>query len=238
MRRRGFLDYQCKHGLGHGLMIQTGYDLPLALATCGRLATGWDEVACSGGVFMENATTRFGYRSPWLDDADPLAPCNEISESGKRSCYLRAAVRILEFHENDFAEAARTCLGLARHWARACLRGYGREVVGEARYVPTKIMSLCRLAGAQQGDCLYGAARTVADRSGSKGIGRAAKLCSISPADQRDACFSGVGIVVGLLYPTDVARRRACDRVSGRHLASCAQAAIAEVDPSGREAWG
>jgi hypothetical protein len=24
MRRRGFLDYQCRHGLGHGLMIQTG----------------------------------------------------------------------------------------------------------------------------------------------------------------------------------------------------------------------
>ena len=38
VRRRGFLDYQCRHGLGHGLMIQTGYDLPLALSTCAELA--------------------------------------------------------------------------------------------------------------------------------------------------------------------------------------------------------
>ena len=48
VRRRGFLDYQCTHGLGHGLMIQTGYDLPTALAVCARLQTRWDEVSCTG----------------------------------------------------------------------------------------------------------------------------------------------------------------------------------------------
>jgi hypothetical protein len=40
IRRRGFLDYQCRHGLGHGFMTQTGYDLPMALSLCSGLGTG------------------------------------------------------------------------------------------------------------------------------------------------------------------------------------------------------
>ncbi len=60
IRRRGFLDYQCRHGLGHGLMIQSGYDLPLALDICARLGTGWDQKACASGAFMENINTAFG----------------------------------------------------------------------------------------------------------------------------------------------------------------------------------
>ena len=39
-----FIYYQCVHGLGHGLML----DL------CHGLATDFDQVSCSGGVFMEN----------------------------------------------------------------------------------------------------------------------------------------------------------------------------------------
>ena len=34
-----WLTYQCLHGLGHGLMITTGYRLPLSLKVCKRLAT-------------------------------------------------------------------------------------------------------------------------------------------------------------------------------------------------------
>ena len=76
-------------------MIQTGYDLPLALSICGRLGTGWDHKACAGGAFMENINTRFGYRSAWLDDADALYPCRRVAVRDQRSCYLRASWRIL-----------------------------------------------------------------------------------------------------------------------------------------------
>ena len=61
IRRRSFLDYQCRHGLGHGFMIQTGYDLPTALSLCSGLGSGWDRVTCTSGSFMENVSTRFGY---------------------------------------------------------------------------------------------------------------------------------------------------------------------------------
>jgi hypothetical protein len=41
-----------------------------------------------------------------------------------------------------------------------------------------------------------------------------------------------------MLYPTNAARRAACARVTVEHAEACARAAIAEVDASGRQAWG
>ena len=238
IRRRSFLDYQCRHGLGHGLMIQTGYDLPVSLATCAELDTRWDDVVCTGGVFMENVTTRFGYRSSWLKDDDPLYPCDRVPQRNRRSCFLRSSVRIIAFHKNDFAKAAETCAGLSPHWSRACFRGYGRDAVGEARYAPAKILSLCGLARTGQADCLFGAARTVGDGFGVAGARRSARLCLRAPRPGRDSCFGGVGIIVGLLYATDTARREACATLAAGHAQTCARAAIAEVNADGRAAWG
>jgi hypothetical protein len=238
IRRRGFLDYQCRHGLGHGLMIQTGYDLPLALSVCSDLGTGWDAVTCTSGAFMENYNTRYGYRSSWLKDDDPLYPCPTIALEYRESCYLRVAIRVLELNGNDFAKTAQTCAGLAPRWAQFCFRGYGRDAVGNSRYAQKKILALCELAGAAEGQCLYGAARTIGDGFGLQGARDAGALCNRASRADRSACFSGVGLVLGLLYPTNAARRNACAGVAGPYVEPCTEAAIAEVDPSGLETWG
>jgi hypothetical protein len=237
LRPRGFLDYQCRHGLGHGLMIQTGYDLPLSLSICAGLGTGWDHKACVGGVFMENINTRFGFRSPWLDDADPLYPCREVARRHRRSCYLRASWRILALAGEDYARAAATCAGLG-DWARACLQGLGRDVAEKARYSAAKIRPLCRLAGAGEADCLLGAARTIANASGMPGLAPAAALCEGAPRGTRSTCFSGVGLVVGMLRATPASRAALCRSLTSAHRLACARAAEAEVDPSGRRSWG
>lgn len=239
IRRRGFLDYQCRHGLGHGFMIQTGYDLPAALSLCSHLGTGWDEVTCTGGAFMENGSTRFGFRSRWLDDADPLYPCTVIHPRYRRSCYVRATTRVLWLNSNDFAKTAATCASVDVTWAAYCYRGYGRDAVVEARYESVeKVLALCRLAGTGQRECLYGAARTFADGAGLDGAKRAAALCARAHRADRTDCVAGLGIVLGLLYPTNATRRAACARVASRDAVACTKAAIAEVDPSGRAAWG
>jgi hypothetical protein len=237
LRRHGFLDYQCRHGLGHGLMIQTGFDLPLALFVCGRLGTGWDHKACASGAFMENIDTRFGYRSPWLADDDPTYPCERVRLRDRKSCYLRASWRFLVTNGGDFSEAALRCGRLAQ-WTTVCIRGLGRDAAEGARYAPRKILGLCAVTGAGQSDCLLGAARTIANASGMRGIGPATSLCRRAPLNTGGACFSGVVIVLGMLYPTNAARRAACARITTEHAAACTKAAIAEVDPSGRGAWG
>ena len=237
IRRRGFLDYQCRHGLGHGLMIQTGYDLPLALEICDRLGTGWDHKACAGGAFMENINTRFGYRSPWLDDTDPLYPCARVGASDRRSCYLRASWRILVLADGSFEQTAAGCAALGR-WAPTCFHGYGRDAAEQARYSAAKIRPLCRVAGRGEGDCLYGAARTIANASGRPGVEPARQLCQGASPALRAKCFGGIALVLGMLHPTPVTRRFACARLTREHTDTCLAAAEAEVDPSGRDAWG
>jgi len=237
IRRRGFLDYQCRHGLGHGLMIQTGYDLPLAISTCTRLATGWDEVACLGGVFMENATTRFGFRSSWLSDDDPRYPCAVVSLRSRPSCFSRASYRVLELNGRNFPKAVAACSGLESRSATACFRGFGREVYGSARHELAKIVSLCRLARARQGDCLYGAARAASDSAGVAGVKRATMLCARAHSGKSE-CFAGAGAMIGLLYPSDRTRGLACAETAGRYAKACMRGALAEIDPSAERAWG
>jgi hypothetical protein len=238
LRRRGYFDRQCQHGLGHGLMIQTGYDLPTALSLCAGLATRWDHLTCSNGVFMENSNTSFGVRSRWIDDSDPLYPCDEVASLDRRHCFARVSTRVLQATGSDFQQAASTCSRLAPRWARYCFRGFGRDAV-DVRGGPARTLQRCRLAGPRQGDCLFGAARWVMDRAGSDGTRGAIALCSRAPSMFRSECFRGLGGVVGLLNATDATRRRACVALTRRYADACTSAAIAEVDPAAPDqAWG
>ena len=236
VRRMGFLDYQCTHGLGHGLMIQTGYDLPTALAVCGQLPTRWDEVSCTGGVFMENGSTVYGLRSPWVKDDDPIYPCNHIKRRNEASCYLRVTTQILRTNRFNWPDTAAKCRALAHVWARYCFRSYGRDIVTYTGGKSGWMLRLCRLAGASEGDCLYGAARSIADRD-ARADGAGA-FCRRAPRLHQAGCFAGLGVVVGLLEPTERARMEACRRLTVHYARACAEAANAEIAPKGRGAWG
>jgi hypothetical protein len=236
VRRRGFLDYQCTHGLGHGLMIQTGYDLPLALEVCGQLQTRWDEVSCTGGAFMENGSTVYGMRSPWLKTRNPIYPCTVVRARDRASCYLRVTTQILKTNDFDWKNTASRCNAAPARWRRDCFRSYGRDTVNYVGGKTTSIVRLCRLAGAEQGQCLYGAARTIADRDGR--ATNSARFCQAIHTRAASACFAGMGVVVGLLEPTIKARAHACARLAGSFAGSCTSGAQGEVAPDGRGAWG
>jgi hypothetical protein len=236
VRRRGFLDYQCTHGLGHGLMIQTGFDVPTALSVCGRLETRWDEVTCTGGVFMENGSTVYGLRSRWLKDEDPVYPCNSIKQRNRASCYLRVTTQMLRVNDSDWVETAGRCRALVRKWRRNCFLSFGRDAVEHTAETARRILQVCRLAGAAEGHCVYGAARTLANRHARTEA--AAAFCHLAAPRVQGACFAGLGVVVGLLQPTDTKRARACARLTDTHMQGCARAARLEVAPDGRGAWG
>jgi hypothetical protein len=237
LRRFGFLDYQCVHGLGHGLMMQTGYDLPLSLSICAHLQTRWDEVSCTGGVFMENGSTVYGLRSQWLKDSEPLYPCNWVKLRYKASCYLRVTTQVYKTNGADWGKTAKSCQSLETQWRRFCFRSYGRDAVGSSRGEGADvIVDRCRIAGEGEGDCLYGAARTLADTTADPRP--AAAFCRRAPSAGQSSCFSGVGVVVGLLEATNARRSAACVRLTPDYARACTDAARAEVAPDGHGAWG
>jgi hypothetical protein len=232
----GFLDYQCTHGLGHGLMIQTGYDLPLALSVCRALQTRWDEVSCTGGAFMENGSSVYGLRSQWLKADDPLYPCGVIKLRNRASCYLRVTTQILNVNHYSWPKTAEMCQSLESKWRPYCFRSYGRDVVNYAGGKADSILRVCAFAHAAEGQCLYGAARTLADRDAK--TDNAAAFCRRASHSLQRPCFAGVGVVVGLLEPTRAARLKACESLTRTAAGACVTAAQAEVARNGRGAWG
>jgi hypothetical protein len=223
IRETDYLAYQCVHGLGHGLMIYTGYNLPGSLEVCDQLATDWDQSSCTGGVFMENIAPSLGFRSQWVKDDDPIYPCNSVGERHKYYCYLMVTSRILQLNGYNWERAAETCRGVEKDWVGICFESLGRDASGSTRQDAGEIVRLCRLAGRWEDDCVYGAARDIT--SNDAGAARARVLCERAADGIKPRCFNGIGTILAGLSKTEDERRTACAVVTTRYLSSCLRGA-------------
>jgi hypothetical protein len=217
-----WLTFTCLHGLGHGLMIQSGYDLETALAICSGLRSNWDQEVCSGGSFMENFFSTYGVTSRFLRKDDLLYPCDSrlVVEEYKQSCYLIVTSRVLNANGYDWGATARLCATVRRSDLRAtCFQSYGRDASGFTRHDPARIVALCGRTGRGQSDCIYGAARDLTAEDSAPG--RAARLCRRAGRSFRERCFNGIGTIVGDVETTDEARARACRSVTTRFARAC-----------------
>ena len=225
IRRTGYIAYQCVHGLGHGLMIHTGYDLPTSLRVCDQLATDWDQTSCHAGVFMENVSSSYGVKSRWLKDDDLIYPCNVVKEKHKLYCYLMVTSRILAANGFSWEKTVKTCGESEPAWVATCFQSLGRDASGNTRQNASQILSVCRLAGKQERECIYGAARDIV--SNDAGPKRAVALCDGAPVSARGYCYEGIGTIIGGLHAYRDERRRACKAVTTRYFQNCARGAVA-----------
>ena len=235
VREQGtFLTYQCVHGLGHGLMITTGYELPDALGACAELQTSWDRKSCRGGVFMENIATGAG--SPievtgeprWLREDDLLYPCNHdalVPEEAKDQCYVLVTSRVLQANGYDFGGAARWCHRAEPRWVDVCFQSLGRDSSGFSTYDRRETVRLCRAAGRLLGECLWGAVRDFTSRFA--GGEEAARLCDVAPAWFNPRCFEGIGTIFATLHDDPAQRISACRALDRRYARDCIRGAMA-----------
>jgi mono/diheme cytochrome c family protein len=208
VRSSDFIAYQCVHGLGHGLMIYTGYEMPLSLETCDALSTDWDRVSCTGGVFMENLQTSYGTKSKWLRDDDPLYPCPTVEEKHKLYCYLMVTSRILDVVGGDWDKTVEWCEKAEPNWVATCFQSLGRDASGRTLQDPKQILPICAKAGEMEGECIYGAARDIT--SMDAGAHRSRSFCSQAPAPDRAYCYNGIGTILGGFARESEARKAAC----------------------------
>jgi cytochrome c553 len=225
IRRTTFLAYQCVHGLGHGLMIHTGYDLPDSLRVCNQLQTGWDRDSCEAGVFMENISSSYGVKSRWLRDDDLIYPCNTIAEKYKLYCYLILTSRILGANGYDWQKTVATCRKSERAWIATCFQSLGRDASGNTRQNAPKILDICGLAGDMNRECVYGAARDIVSNDAHPR--RAKVLCDSAAAPLRPRCFEGIGTILGGMHTYREGRRAACLAVTRRYAHPCFRGAVA-----------
>jgi hypothetical protein len=214
-----FLLYQCVHGLGHGLMIYSGLDLPWSLKTCDRLQTDFDRVSCTGGVFMQNLMPGMG-TTRYLRKKDPIYPCNAVAKRHKVYCYLMVTSRILTLDGYDWRKTAAWCRRSEKGWVATCFQSFGRDASGFTQYQPRRTIDICLEGGEDAGECLYGAARDYGNNYA--GGAQAARLCNLSPARYRAHCFEGVGTILGALHRLGNERRAACNAVTpSRYRGDC-----------------
>ena len=217
-----FLAYQCIHGLGHGLMIYTGYDLPGSLKTCDGLRSGFDRVSCSGGVFMENFNSSYGVTSRYLRKNDPIYPCNDVAGAPQALLLPARHGQHPALDQLRPEEDGRRLPAQRAGWVDTCYESFGRDVSGIAGKDERKALASCRLAKSYQGDCLYGVSREIVNADAMPP--RGGRFCSQAPVRYRARCYSGVGSVLASLEsdPGEPAsrlsqgQRSLCRRLSAR----------------------
>lgn len=140
-QQNGFYSHQCFHGVGHGLMAYTDYDLPAALKSCDTIpAAATAKESCYSGVFMENVvgaiTIEKAKSSPnpsqyhvtnWLSD-DPLFPCNKVDAVYKNGCYIFQTSRMVQVLNYDFQKIAALCASIEQEYRYVCYSSMGRDV--------------------------------------------------------------------------------------------------------------
>jgi len=218
-----FIYYQCNHGLGHGLMLYTGLNLPKALDYCHQLQTEDDSVMCSGGVFMENQSSSFGLHSQWLSTKNLLFPCNSkyVKREDKLYCYLLVTSHILPYVHGSWTKTADWCRKSDPGWAQYCFQSMGRDVAGVAVRDPQKMKDYCAQAGSGEKDCIYGASRDVMNNDATDP--RGAQFCGIVAAKFRNYCFFGIGTILGTQHADSAGKRAACEQfdLKGEDLNQC-----------------
>lgn len=139
----------CYHGLGHGVLSYTNFDLKKAIALCGKVQpsgfSGPEATQCISGTIMEiisggdhDKKTWESMRKLYLKDSDPLSPCNSdyMPDSARPLCYIYLTPNLFMIAGADmgnplpeFFKKAFTYCKNATNNLDPCYGGFGKEFV-------------------------------------------------------------------------------------------------------------
>ena len=236
-----WLRFQCVHGMGHGLTMFYGHDLPRALAGCDQLRAGWDRESCYGGAFMENVVNATaphhaahalhshaaahdrGAAAPFkaLDPTDLQYPCSIMAERFLAACYNLQTSVMLFFTHGDMAATARSCLGAPQPVRPVCFQGMGREVSAYSRHDHQEAIRLCGFARAEyQPWCHFGVVKDFIFLAARVDDGIA--YCrSVPGSANRLKCYEAVGEQIATLRNNPTEREAACGPVTAPYRDAC-----------------
>ena len=221
--------FQCVHGMGHGLTMYRGHDLPRALGDCDLLTDGWDRESCYGGAFMEsviNATTphhpatmlaAHGHHMAMatfkaMDAADPLYPCSIMADRYLHACYQMQTSVMLNLNHGDMADAARSCERAPAQVRPVCFQSLGRDITSYTARDPQKSADMCDKAREPyRPACYFGAAKALVDWTAT--TESAFTFCHIVAAQPGGpTCYQALGEEIATLLATTPEREEQCLR--------------------------
>ena len=222
--------FQCVHGMGHGLTMFHGHDLPRALTDCDLLSDGWDRESCYGGAFMENVINATSPHHPAtqlaahgahhqsantfkaIEPNDPLYPCSIMADRYLHACYQMQTSVILHLNHGNIGGAAKSCERAPGAMRAVCFQSLGRDATSYTARDPQKTADLCNKALEQdRPPCYFGAAKALVDWTATTDAAFA--FCSIV----RDGvggrtCYHALGEEVATLLAGIPERDEQCSR--------------------------
>ena len=199
--KRADLLFQFTHGLGHGLAILHGHDLPLALSSCDLLSREPEREMCYAGAFMEslvNATHPHSVAAapagaaPGPGKAGAAAAHAGHGAAGHGPASAEAAPARPRFQALDPADLHYPCSRMEEKYLVACytiqtsamLHHSGRDVgraASECARAPEKARAACFLSLGRD-------VSTIALNDNEEAV----RLCGLAEAAFRPLCHRGV----------------------------------------------
>jgi hypothetical protein len=236
--------FQCVHGMGHGLAMFYGHDLPQALDACDRLSDGWDRESCYGGAFMESDMNAIAPHHPAselaahshrahssfkaIDPADPLYPCSIMAERHLRACFEIQTSVTLYLNHGDIGATARSCDRAVPSMRDVCYRSLGRDITSYAVRNPAKSAKLCAKGSPEhQPACYVGVAKALVDWTAT--TDNALEFCRLvapNGAAGLGACYQAIGEQIATLSDDAATRAAECARAANSEaVAACRRGA-------------
>ena len=224
-----FVRHQCYHGVGHGLMAWTSYEIHEALELCDNLEAEGDRTSCYSGIFMENVigglSGAMGHTTEYLRLDDPHYPCDVVAERYRPDCYYYQTSHMWQVFDGDMSKIAAECATLDGYARELCFSSYGRDVGNQTRGDPAGAVDLCSHApaGFDRIECLTGAAQ---DRFWeTTGADEAITMCSLlNDGEEATACWWEIIYRAGDVFGDDAGRRGFCARLPEGFDTLCAEA--------------
>jgi len=203
-----WLLFQCAHGLGHGLELIYGHELPLALAGCDLVTDPWERPACYGGALMENI----------VSVTNPHQMAESIAESGGMQMEgMEGEMSGMEMSEMDHSDGASRfkkfdpanpqypCSALAGRYGSQCYLIQTSLMLFENHGDFSAASRSCEAAPEKfRIECFTSLGRDANSYAGDNPA-RAAASCAVTPEAFRPWCHVGVArnLVDVTSHPSD-----------------------------------
>ena len=224
-----FYELNCLHGVGHGLMAWTSYEIYDALGLCDRLTGDRNQRACYSGIFMENVTGglsgNMGHFTDYLSDDDPHYPCNDVDFQHVEPCCLYHSTRMLMLFDNDFEKTGAACAEAPHTAVDDCFDSFGRDVAAVTLGEPARAIEMCHdfSPGAEHKiNCLKGTAQ--ARFWEIEKADEAITTCTLLiDTEEKNWCYWTITVRALELFRTDEAYQGFCVRVEANFRDWCSQ---------------
>lgn len=187
-----FQQWQCFHGIGHGVMYVIDKNLEKSIGLCKILNNNFASGSCVNGVFMEYFinVNHAGQESLGSGSAN-INICRQQQKEYKGDCYLYAPAAYIAQYPNKFFDAETWCKNAEADYVMTCISGIGSQAMKENITQPAYASMICnKMKSVNTKSCVSGAVSLYINHHASSEAAKA--VCNNEFASNQQTCQSVV----------------------------------------------